>query len=142
LSRGKKRRLAFDKILWAGQRLAIYQSLGFCESLPIERGNPLDQVVDEPVQFTVRQTPIDPAVALSGLGIEIIASEYDLESAGPPHELRQTLVGAAAGYFGLPENGTLPAGESQIEGERQFAATSPGPTADRSDADDRRFRDP
>jgi hypothetical protein len=97
LGRSKEGSLAFEKVLRARQSRSIYQPLGLCDGLRIERCNPPGKIVDKSIQLTVRETPINPAIALGGLGIEIVAADDNFECAGSSHKLRQSFVRTTAG---------------------------------------------
>ena len=54
------------------------------------------QLVDEGVELVVGQCPVDPAVALGGVGVEILPACDDLQRAGAADQARQPVDASAA----------------------------------------------
>ena len=89
-----------------------------------------------------RQGPVDVAPRLGGRRVDVVASEDDLQRAGPSDQPGQALGSAAAGNdaerdFRLGQPRPAQRGEAHVEGHREFAAAAAG---DALDDGDRRLR--
>jgi hypothetical protein len=77
----------------------------------------MSEVVDEVIQLVIGYGSIDPAIQCCHVGVEVIASQDDLQCSGSSHHQRKSLECAAAGKHArpdlwLPEYGLLSAGKS------------------------------
>ena len=87
--------------------------------------------VNERTQLGGRERTVHVAPTRGGLRVDVVASERDLERAGPAHESMQALRAAPAGDdaecdLGLPEHRSADRGEAHVERQRELAAAAPG----------------
>src|SRR5271170_2581522 len=104
------------------------------QRLPVEREHAADKIGDERIEFGVRQRSIDPAVALCGVGVEVVRAHDDFQCARPADEQRQTLKRSAPWYqpgsnLRLAENRLLPAGKTNIAPQDELAAAAANSSA-------------
>src|SRR5882757_6971838 len=82
---GIRKSRSVDDRLGGGQRLAV------------ERDDASDEVLDECVEIGVWNRAVDPTVTPRRLCIVVVPTQHDFEGAGPSHQERQSLKGAASG---------------------------------------------
>jgi hypothetical protein len=97
------------------------------------------------VQFSIGDRACHPPVALSDIGVVVIAAQDGFERSIPADQSRQAFTPATAGKnastdLRLAEQGMLPAGVAEIARQGQFISTASCPSADGGHADERRFR--
>ena len=93
----------WKKISWVDLTRRVPQAgviddrLGGMQRLRVELEHAADKIGDERVEFGVRQGLIDPAVALCGVGVEVVRAENDFQRARPANQERQTSKRSAPG---------------------------------------------
>src|SRR5271170_2755219 len=95
----------------------------------------MSQFLDKGRQFVRRQRSSDIPVTICQLRREIIATQKHLQRASPPDEPWQSLRGTAARnkpdrHLWLAEDRFAKGGKTHVHGERDLAASAPGPSLD------------
>src|SRR5579862_2793278 len=100
----------------------------------VERGQSMCKRIDKRIEVVILQRSVHPAIALSDLGIEIVAAEHDLKCSRAANQAREPFQSSAArnqsnANLGVAEQGVLPAGEAHIAGQHELVADAARATA-------------
>src|SRR5258705_3291304 len=99
----------------------VDEPLDVGEREQIESGHPLREGIDEVDELLIGDRPVDVAVSLGELAVEVPAADEDLECPSATNEARQPVQrtstrGCADSDLELPEGGPLSAGEADVGG--------------------------
>jgi hypothetical protein len=136
--RGTERRLGRRELVFIEHEGLIQDLLRRRQRLRVEGQDAPHEAGDDVIQFGVRDGAVDPPVALSRIGIEIISAEDDLYRPRATDQERESLERAAAwdqaeADLRLSKDCPLSACESDIAGKCKFVPSGTRPTTDDRD---------
>ena len=125
-----------------GQACNIDEILRLKDCLFVERGHTHGQRLDKIIEFGVRQSAVDVAIALGQIARNVVGAKQHFQGPASPDKARQSGHRSAARHqagtnFKMRQDGVFATGEAHIACERELASNAGRAPADCGNRHDR-----